>query len=137
MDVITECNKVALKVLDEQIAAGKKRIGIFYGRGHMPDMERRLIADVGVHRDNERWLVAWNLRRRPSAAPTRSAPSRRRQGSGQREGAGRRQLRRTAARRFLFCSPGSDGISLQRLAPARNSVRPFPGLLALRNSYTM
>jgi hypothetical protein len=60
--LITERNKVALKVLDEQIAAGKKRIGIFYGAGHMPDMERRLIADVGMHRDNERWLVAWDLR---------------------------------------------------------------------------
>lgn len=60
--LITERNKVALKVLAEQIAAGKKRIGIFYGAGHMPDMEKRLVADLGAQRDAERWLVAWDLR---------------------------------------------------------------------------
>jgi arsenate reductase-like glutaredoxin family protein len=60
--LITERNKVALKVLAEQIAAGKKRIGIFYGAGHMPDMEKRLIKDLGASRDEERWLVAWDLR---------------------------------------------------------------------------
>ena len=60
--LITERNKVALKVLAEQIAAGKKKIGIFYGAGHMPDMEKQLIKDFGVHRDSERWLVSWDLR---------------------------------------------------------------------------
>ncbi len=38
--IISERNKVALAGLKEQIAAGKKRIGIFYGAGHMPDMEQ-------------------------------------------------------------------------------------------------
>jgi arsenate reductase-like glutaredoxin family protein len=69
--LITERNKVALKVLAEQIAAGKKRIGIFYGAGHMPDMEKRLIKDLGASRDEERWLVAWDLRnkaKRPADA---------------------------------------------------------------------
>jgi len=60
--LISERNKVALKVLSEQIAAGKKRIGIFYGAGHMPDMEERLTKDFGMHRDTQRWLVAWDLR---------------------------------------------------------------------------
>lgn len=59
--LISERNKVALKVLAEQIAAGKKRIGIFYGAGHMPDMEKRLTADMNFSRDAERWLVAWDL----------------------------------------------------------------------------
>lgn len=66
--LITERNKVALKVLAEQIGAGKKRIGIFYGAGHMPDMEKRLIKDLGATRDTERWLVAWDLRAKNKGA---------------------------------------------------------------------
>ncbi len=66
--LITERNKVALKVLAEQISAGKKRIGIFYGAGHMPDMEKRLIKDLGAERDAERWLVAWDLRSKDKRA---------------------------------------------------------------------
>ncbi len=60
--LIAERNKVALKVLAEQIAAGKKQIGIFYGAGHMPDMEQRLVKEMGAKRDAERWLKAWDLR---------------------------------------------------------------------------
>lgn len=59
--IISERNKVALKGLKEQIDAGKKRIGIFYGAGHMSDMERRLVDDFGLKRSAERWLTAWNL----------------------------------------------------------------------------
>ena len=55
-------------MLAEQIAAGKKRIGIFYGAGHMPDMEKRLVADLGAERDAERWLVAWDLRSKNKSA---------------------------------------------------------------------
>ncbi len=72
--LITERNKVALKVLAEQIAAGKTRIGIFYGAGHMPDMEQRLRKDLGAERDAERWLTAWDLRSKDRrAADARSA----------------------------------------------------------------
>jgi hypothetical protein len=60
--IITERNKKALEVLSQQIAAGKKKIGIFYGGGHLPDMEQRLISDFGLKRQGERWVVAWNLR---------------------------------------------------------------------------
>ncbi|MBX7071883.1 MAG: hypothetical protein K1X71_01940 [Pirellulales bacterium] len=65
--IISERNKVALAGLKEQIAAGKKRIGIFYGAGHMPDMEQRLIEDFGLRRGDERWLTAWNLNEQPAA----------------------------------------------------------------------
>jgi len=40
--LITERNKIALKVLKEQLAAGKKRLAIFYGAGHLADMDGRL-----------------------------------------------------------------------------------------------
>jgi hypothetical protein len=59
--IITERNKVALDVLKKQLDGGKRRIAIFYGAGHMPDFERRLIEDFGLKRDQERWLVAWDL----------------------------------------------------------------------------
>ena len=54
--------KRALEVLEEQLKAGKRRIGIFYGAGHLPGMERRLIADFGLKRSNVHWIEAWNLR---------------------------------------------------------------------------
>jgi hypothetical protein len=60
--LITERNKAALKVLSREIDEGKKKIAIFYGGGHMPDMEARLIADFHLKRDNQQWLEAWNLR---------------------------------------------------------------------------
>lgn len=40
--LISERNKRAMEVLREEIAAGKKTIAIFYGAGHMPDMENAL-----------------------------------------------------------------------------------------------
>jgi hypothetical protein len=71
--LISERNKVALKKLAEQIAAGKKRIAIFYGAGHMNDIEKRLIADFQLERANEQWLDAWNLEERPAARKPRAA----------------------------------------------------------------
>ena len=47
------------------------KIAIFYGAGHMPDIEKRLIADFGMKHDGERWLEAWNLRDPGSAKPKR------------------------------------------------------------------
>jgi hypothetical protein len=55
-------NEAALAVLKKQIEAGKKKVAIFYGAGHMPDLEKRLIADFGLKHDGERWIEAWNLR---------------------------------------------------------------------------
>jgi hypothetical protein len=60
--LITERNKAALAVLGKQIDAGRKKIAIFYGGGHMPDMESRAIADYHLKRAGQEWLEAWNLR---------------------------------------------------------------------------
>jgi hypothetical protein len=56
-------NEHAMRVLEEQIRGGKRRLGIFYGAGHMPDLERRLVA-LGFKKEGERWLTAWDIRRR-------------------------------------------------------------------------
>lgn len=61
--LITERNKKALDVLRRQLQQGKRRIAIFFGAGHLSDMERRLLADFGLSKDSQRWLVAWSITR--------------------------------------------------------------------------
>ncbi|MCC6125068.1 MAG: hypothetical protein IT426_08910 [Pirellulales bacterium] len=55
-------NKIALDVLRKQIDAGKRKIAIFYGGGHMPDMDKRLREDFGLAPGETRWLTAWDLK---------------------------------------------------------------------------
>ena len=57
-------NDRALEVLAQQLAAGKREIGIYYGAAHMPDMEAKLIRDFGFHKVSERTLVAWDITKR-------------------------------------------------------------------------
>lgn len=59
--IITERNKRAFEVLQKELDAGKKKIAVFYGAGHLPDMERRLTGDFKLKRTGEKWLVAWSL----------------------------------------------------------------------------
>lgn len=59
--LITERNKVALAALQRQIDAGKKKVAIFYGAGHMFDFEQRLQDDFGLTPLETTWLTAWNL----------------------------------------------------------------------------
>ncbi|MBX9790104.1 MAG: hypothetical protein K2Y37_14400 [Pirellulales bacterium] len=60
--LISERNKVALAELRKQVQEGKRRIAVFYGAGHLPDLERRLLDDHGLKRSAERWLQAWDLK---------------------------------------------------------------------------
>ena len=64
--IISERNKKALEVLTKELAAGKKKIGIFYGAGHFADMQDRLLKDFELKRSSEKWLIAWSLEK---AAP--------------------------------------------------------------------
>ncbi len=59
--LISERNKIALKVLKEQLATGKKRLAIFYGAGHLADMDQRLRKDFGMKPVSITWLTAWDL----------------------------------------------------------------------------
>jgi hypothetical protein len=61
--IITERNRKAFEVLASQIKAGKKKIGVFYGAGHLSDMEQRLFKDFNLKRGDEKWLTAWSLER--------------------------------------------------------------------------
>ena len=59
--LISQHNKRALEVLKKQIATGKRKIAIFYGGGHMSDMEKHLRADFGLKPDKTEWLRAWDM----------------------------------------------------------------------------
>lgn len=59
--LISERNKVAIKELKTQLAAGKKRVAIFYGAAHLNDMQHHLGDDFGLKRSGETWLTAWDL----------------------------------------------------------------------------
>ena len=60
--LITERNKVALRELRQQLAAGKKKVAIFYGAGHLADMDQRLQADFAMRPVSTVWLTAWDLK---------------------------------------------------------------------------
>ena len=59
--IVEDRNSAALSVLEQQLAAGKKKIAIFYGAAHMPDFDKRLAAKYGMKRTGDEWLIAWNL----------------------------------------------------------------------------
>ena len=58
--ILTDRNKVALKVLARELAAAKE-LAIFYGAAHLPDLEERMIEKMGFERKATRWVMAWNL----------------------------------------------------------------------------
>ncbi len=60
--IIGDRNVRCLEVLDREVAAGKKNIGIFYGAAHFPDMERRMI-EKGFTRVSQKWATAWRVKK--------------------------------------------------------------------------
>ncbi len=59
--LINERNRIALEVLSREIAGGKRKIGIFYGAGHLSDMDERLRRGFGLRQTEKEWLTAWDL----------------------------------------------------------------------------
>lgn len=59
--LVTERNKVVMNILDREVAKGRKNLGIFYGAGHLPDLEKRLL-ELGYRRGEGAWLTAWDIR---------------------------------------------------------------------------
>lgn len=53
-------NERAIEVLHQQLDAGIKHVGIFYGVAHMPDLEERLLA-MGLEYASTSWVDAWLL----------------------------------------------------------------------------
>ena len=60
--LITERNKRALEVLRERLDAGDQKLAIFYGAGHLAEMDDQLEADFDMLPVSIEWLEAWDLR---------------------------------------------------------------------------
>ncbi|MBU6300224.1 MAG: hypothetical protein KGS60_01615 [Verrucomicrobia bacterium] len=58
--VITERNKIVMERVREQVAKGHRKIAVFYGAGHMPDLQKRLESD-GFSESGTTWMTAWNI----------------------------------------------------------------------------
>lgn len=71
--ILSGRNEHAMKVLDEQIARGRRKLALFYGAGHMPDFEKRLI-ELGFRQVTEHWNIAWDVRRKKPAASEPNLP---------------------------------------------------------------
>lgn len=59
--LIVDRNEAALKGLQKQLAAGSKKIGVFYGAAHLEEMEQHLLDDFGMAKSKQTWLQAWDL----------------------------------------------------------------------------
>jgi hypothetical protein len=59
--IIGARNQRAIDVLKREIDAGSRRIGIFYGVAHMPDLEERLLDQLGLEYSATDWVDAWQL----------------------------------------------------------------------------
>jgi hypothetical protein len=46
------------------LAAGKRKIAIFYGAGHLPDFRERLENEFGYRPVKTTWVDAWSLVRK-------------------------------------------------------------------------
>lgn len=58
--LIGDRNAVAIRVLQGELAKGRKKLAIFYGAAHLPDMAARL-TKLGFVAAGQDWLTAWDL----------------------------------------------------------------------------
>jgi hypothetical protein len=58
--LITDRNSEVMAVLNRETALGKRRLAIFYGVGHLPDLHERL-TEQGYRLAKVEWLNAWNM----------------------------------------------------------------------------
>lgn len=58
--IIGDRNQRCIDVMNREIAAGRKNLGVFYGAAHFPDMEKRLL-DEGFKRTKQEWFTAWDI----------------------------------------------------------------------------
>jgi DnaJ-domain-containing protein 1 len=65
--IITDRNEAALKVLAREIKKGKKKIAIFYGAAHLPEMAKSLKKDFHMKPTGIDWVIAWDMTKDASA----------------------------------------------------------------------
>jgi hypothetical protein len=69
--LLTERNKACMKVLADCLAKGDKKIGIFYGAGHLRGMEKIMTSQMGFQQAGDpHWRIAWDMSGPPATQPT-------------------------------------------------------------------
>lgn len=58
--LIADRNQAALKVVRREVQSGKRRIALFYGAAHMPDLKKQLESE-GWKRVRTDWITAWDV----------------------------------------------------------------------------
>ena len=61
--LVTVRNQRAVDVLKREINGERKKLAIFYGAAHMPDLSKRLKEQLSLELQQQEWLEAWDLRR--------------------------------------------------------------------------
>jgi len=69
--IVLRRNAKALEVLDQQVAAGKRNLAIFYGSAHFHDLREKLVAK-GWKQEGMEWRSAWVV---PAKVAEAVAPS--------------------------------------------------------------
>ena len=59
--IIGERNKRAVEELSGALNEGCRRVAVFYGSGHLPDLDRRLREDFGFRPVEVQWRTAWAI----------------------------------------------------------------------------
>jgi hypothetical protein len=112
-------NEKCLEVLQREIAAGRKRIGVYYGAAHLPHLEQRLVGDLGFRKVAHEWLVAWDCTKRPDVKFDREAFKARQRARGELKALA------TAAKAFRAASPDAKVPTVAQLAEQRPGGPPF------------
>jgi hypothetical protein len=73
--LIEQRNKKCLDVMERELKSGKKKIAIFYGAGHFPDIEKQLREKYGFARGKTEWIGAWDLTRSSNSDSSKNAPT--------------------------------------------------------------
>ena len=60
--LLTERNTKAFNVMEKELKAGKRKLAIFYGAGHLLDMHQRLLRDYKTIQTKLEWIDAWPLK---------------------------------------------------------------------------
>lgn len=58
--IISDRNARCMEVMDKELAAGREKLGIFYGAAHFPDMQKRM-EERGFKKVSTKWLTAWQV----------------------------------------------------------------------------
>ncbi len=71
--ILGDRNGAAMDALRDALASGSRRVAILYGSAHLPDLERRMVEELGARRAAQLWLPAWRVALPRAAAAARVA----------------------------------------------------------------